>query len=366
VRRAGFFGAVIVALAWFAPAAWARAPIDGRAFPDKVVALTWDDGPDRNTLELARYLHAHRIAATFFVVGRWHAASAEPGVGKGVYETGVESIPILNELVRLGHRIENHTLNHAILTAENVRAQLMENQRLIDAHVTPQVTPQVTHPLRLFRAPGGVWDSATGDAVDKDEALRGMVGPIAWDIDRKDWENSRYCRSERPQVECERAGLPDGELRVKPAVTAHRYVDAIVAAGHGIVLLHDRVGHVGSRYAVDVARILIPELLGRGFVFAPPVLEFGELRKTDGVDFTKSDVIAFGDINGDGRNDVCGRSGAGVRCALSTGRSFTDPTTWLASGLDASTTIRLVDVNGDGRADLCARGALGTSCALAP
>ncbi len=83
-------------------------------------------------------------------------------------------------------------------------------------------------------------------------------------------------------------------------------------------------------------------------------------------------TIRMGDLNGDGRADVCGRANAGVVCALSNGTGFGDATTWSSVPSDANgwnspgqyTTLRLADVNGDGKADLCGRGADGVDCWL--
>ena len=52
-------------------------PFTGTSMPDKTLCLTFDDGPGETngeskgprTLELAQYLHAEGIAATFFVLG---------------------------------------------------------------------------------------------------------------------------------------------------------------------------------------------------------------------------------------------------------------------------------------------------------
>ncbi len=84
-------------------------------------------------------------------------------------------------------------------------------------------------------------------------------------------------------------------------------------------------------------------------------------------------TIQFGDINGDGRADVCGRGGGGIWCALSNGSAmgparqwswdFADSGNW-ASAESYYSSIRLADVNGDGRADVCARGTGGIFCAL--
>jgi hypothetical protein len=76
------------------------------------------------------------------------------------------------------------------------------------------------------------------------------------------------------------------------------------------------------------------------------------------------------DVDGDGRADLCARAAAGYGCRLSTGASFTAVGPVLdalsdASGFDvpaAYATLRTGDVNGDGRADVCARSATGVSC----
>ena len=361
-----------------APAAPALRPqLDGRAFPDKVLALTWDDGPDVHTLELARYLHARHISATFFVVARWiDGVSSDPGSGTGVLETGYDHLDVLGELRALGHRIGNHTLNHVLLgeaDAATVVRQLGEADE--------RLSPFLGEGMRLFRAPGGSWSAAASSAVDGDPATRRLVGPVRWDVDGKDWETSLYCRSSSPAVECE-PDAPGGRSRVKVNVAARRYLAAVEEAGHGIVLLHDRVGHVGSRYALTLAERLIPELETRGYVFAAPVLRFAPpaprawkrpasraaVEAPQGADFADAGAtVRSGDLNGDGRADVCGMTREGVLCALGTGRGFARATVWMdAEAVRGWSEIELVDVNGDGRADLCGTGPEGAVCGVAP
>jgi hypothetical protein len=80
-------------------------------------------------------------------------------------------------------------------------------------------------------------------------------------------------------------------------------------------------------------------------------------------------TIRLADVTGDGRDDLCARFGAGVRCYPSTGAGFgeqvtgpelSDASGW--NGPDHYGTIRMGDVDGDGRADLCARAARGMLC----
>jgi peptidoglycan/xylan/chitin deacetylase (PgdA/CDA1 family) len=341
-----------------------------------VIALTWDDGPDASTLQLASYLKSHRISATFFVVSSWvDGLSDDPGDGKGVFQSGYEFLPILGDLVELGHRVANHTLNHVVLREavgpRTVDRELRENQQNLD--------PFLTNELRLFRAPGGGWGSFAQGIVDKDPYLGRMVGPIAWDIDQKDWDESLHCRGPRGIFECERLG-PGGTLRMKPSVVAARYVASIESAGRGIVLLHDRVGHVGSTYGLEVARAMIPPLEARGFVFASPVLRFSPLvvRRHE-ADVSEAhahwdaSTLGIGDVNGDGRDDACGRDAIGISCAISvqsTGSDGALPRTVFrsvasagAGRWDAAGAIHLADVTGDGRADVCVAGAEGIRCA---
>jgi len=78
-------------------------------------------------------------------------------------------------------------------------------------------------------------------------------------------------------------------------------------------------------------------------------------------------TIRTGDVTGDGLADVCARTTEGLRCWASTGMGFdpeviegpawSDASGWAAP--EHYATIRMADVDGDGREDLCGRGAAG-------
>jgi hypothetical protein len=78
--------------------------------------------------------------------------------------------------------------------------------------------------------------------------------------------------------------------------------------------------------------------------------------------------VRFGDVDADGKADLCALADRGVVCARSTGRGFEQEEVWAAatmlveagSGLGAADSLALADVDGDGRADACwiASGAL--------
>jgi hypothetical protein len=84
-------------------------------------------------------------------------------------------------------------------------------------------------------------------------------------------------------------------------------------------------------------------------------------------------TIQYGDLNGDGKKDICGRGSVGMYCQLSSGNGFSPLSIWsyfVSDGLGWGSnqaywaTITLTDVNGDGKADLCGRASSGIACQL--
>ncbi len=74
--------------------------------------------------------------------------------------------------------------------------------------------------------------------------------------------------------------------------------------------------------------------------------------------------LQFGDLNGDGKDDICSRGYKGVLCHLSTGNGFDTDTTYTIEDFgDPSKgnvpavyhTIHMGDMNGDGKMDVCGR-----------
>jgi N,N-dimethylformamidase beta subunit-like protein/VCBS repeat protein len=110
--------------------------------------------------------------------------------------------------------------------------------------------------------------------------------------------------------------------------------------------------------ARQAAQLLCAHGRGNGGFDAPTIWMVGDLGEGD--DPLRQTTTRFGDIDGDGRADLCVSSADGVRCARSEGTRFGAPSLWTeafarqADGL-SSPTFELVDVDADARLDICGR-----------
>ncbi|HEX7666402.1 MAG TPA: hypothetical protein VF407_17870 [Polyangiaceae bacterium] len=113
--------------------------------------------------------------------------------------------------------------------------------------------------------------------------------------------------------------------------------------------------------------------LSNGKAFATPRVWSADFADAAGIDAPFADhQLVFGDLDGDGRADVCGRTVSGLLCARSTGLAFGPAKIWSAAFSDAAgfddrsyaQSIALRDVDGDGKADACGRLVNGVTCAV--
>lgn len=127
---------------------------------EKLVALTFDDGPDPiYTPKLLQGLKERGIHATFFLIGKSIDGNEE----------------IVKQMHEDGHLIGNHSQNHTQLTVENAEKACQEieetNQKIYDI---TGVSPG------YIRPPYGSWS----------EELECMVPMtvVLWNIDPLDWK----------------------------------------------------------------------------------------------------------------------------------------------------------------------------------
>ncbi len=101
---------------------------------DKLIALTFDDGPRPNVLlgtrgahplpGLLNVLDSSGVKATFFVVG-WRLTPKTWGERRSEENVGVTCIEAAEQLLRRGHELEDHTYSHIELRrAERTKGEL--------------------------------------------------------------------------------------------------------------------------------------------------------------------------------------------------------------------------------------------------
>jgi peptidoglycan/xylan/chitin deacetylase (PgdA/CDA1 family) len=109
------------------PPGWYTAAVGPRV-TNKVLYLTFDDGPSRYTAHLLNALRRHKARATFFVAG-------------GPAKTNRDDI---RRMRRDGHAIGNHTLRHPRLTdvsTKRVRKELITTGRVVGRSMGPCMRP---------------------------------------------------------------------------------------------------------------------------------------------------------------------------------------------------------------------------------
>lgn len=185
---------------------------------NKVVALTFDDGPSKHTEKILNTLKKENARATFFIVG--NKAS--------FYQS------TLLKMVAGGNEIGNHSYSHKLLT----RLSNEEFKKEIDK--TQEVIFETTGYIsKLIRPTYGGYSDKLMSNTDLKLTL--------WDVDSSDW---RY-KSERKIVNNVLNYVEDGD----------------------IILMHDTF----ARTASSVEKI-IKELKNDGFVFVT-VSELNDIKK---------------------------------------------------------------------------------------
>lgn len=213
---------------------------------ERVVALTYDDGPNPPyTSRILDVLDSEHVHATFFVVGR--AAAAYPSV--------------VRREVHEGNAIGNHTWNHEhliVMDAGHVRDSLSRTDEAIYRAANIHT--------RIMRPPFGMRDWFV-----LDEARRMGYTPVMWSVPlAHDWDNP------------------------PPQVIANRILPFVHDGS--IIVLHDgnrgqlcKQQHLASRVCdrnndIEATRLIVEELKREGyrFITVPELIALrGGLTRTE-------------------------------------------------------------------------------------
>ncbi len=181
---------------------------------EKVVALTFDDGPHpRYTDEILAILKNEGIRATFFAIG-----------------SNIMVYPdVMRRVIDAGHEIGNHTYHHPIVKKTSA-AEIEEEIRMTDA-ILQELGCVASG---LFRPPQGMFSPELPAVLKKNQKTA-----ILWNIDTRDWEH----RSSKDI-------LTDIEKNL---------------CGGDIILFHDYIS--GENTTIPAIKKLIPMLKNRGYQF---------------------------------------------------------------------------------------------------
>lgn len=183
----------------------------------KLIALTFDDGPDLvQTNKILDLLNQYDAKCTFFVVGKRVAQYPE----------------IVKRIIAEKHEVANHTYSHTYFrlpaSGDAVRAEIERTEA--------EIFKASGRKSALFRPPGGKYD----ETIVKVSNAMGLVPVMwSWHQDTQDWK--------RPGVR-------------------HIVNKVLRNARNGdIVLFHDHVQGKGKSQTVQALEQILPELHARGY-----------------------------------------------------------------------------------------------------
>jgi peptidoglycan/xylan/chitin deacetylase (PgdA/CDA1 family) len=239
----------------------------GNELPQKTISLTFDDGPGQRTVELADYLAAQGIKATFFINGM-----KVPGRQNAI-----------DAIINRGHLLANHTQNHKQLTRLS-NTQVVSEVSQTDAIIA---AAQPNGPW-LIRAPFGAWNGTVARTING-TTMKKYVGSVFWDVGgaltntaAADWD----CWGKGVSVQrC-------GEL----------YLNEIQTKKRGIVLMHDI-----HNKTIDMVKAIVPKLKQDGYRFVQ-LTEVPAVQRAIGAPVTNADDCASSTLGRNVAENVCVQS----------------------------------------------------------
>jgi peptidoglycan/xylan/chitin deacetylase (PgdA/CDA1 family) len=189
----------------YGPSTGANGNLTGREFPSKMWALTYDDGPAKQTDEILSALAKRNMKATFFWLSKNAPSYAMTAVARAKKE---------------GHGLANHSATHAQLT--KVSSAGLDREIL---NSTSDLEAIYGQKLGFFRLPYGAGrnDSSIRTRIEK----AGLVH-VYWNVDTLDWQDRN------------------------PTTVYQRTMKQVNQQGRGVILFHD----IHSQTVAASARVM--------------------------------------------------------------------------------------------------------------
>lgn len=189
----------------YGPSTGVNGNLTGREFPSKMWALTYDDGPAKQTSQILGELAKRNMKATFFWLSKNIPAYAATSVARAKRE---------------GHGLANHSATHPPLnkaSAAQLDKEILDSTRSLEAAFGQK--------LGFFRLPYGAGrnDSAIRTRIEK----AGLVH-VYWNVDTLDWQDRN------------------------PTTIYQRTMKQVSQQGRGVILFHD----IHSQTVTASARVM--------------------------------------------------------------------------------------------------------------
>ncbi len=206
------------------PYLYAKGSVTEQELPEKVVFLTFDDGPSRNTVKILDTLKQYGVSATFFVIG------------ENLTEDGVE---IAKRALEEGHMLGMHTETHRY---ENIYRSVDSFLQDYDKLAARFVEAFGECPA-IFRFPGGSYSAY----------INPIKGELREELDRRGFLGYDWNVSGEDSV-----GTPTASSIMK------NIFDTIEGQKQPIILLHDSPC---SNLTAEILPEILEKLLANGYEF---------------------------------------------------------------------------------------------------
>lgn len=191
----------------------------------KVMYLTFDDGPSAYTKRLLDVLDQYNVKATFFVTGQ-----------------NLDYVDMIGEAYRRGHTIALHTYSHDYSIYSSAEDYYADLQKIQDI-----VVEQTGEEAKIVRFPGGTSNTTSGKYCE------GIMSFLAKDLEEKGYE---YCDWN--------VSSGDGGGAHDEATVLQNVMNFSSGIRKAIVLQHDTQG-----FSVDAVDDIILYARSQGYLLLP-------------------------------------------------------------------------------------------------
>lgn len=206
------------------PYLYAKGRVTEKDLPEKVVFLTFDDGPSRNTVRILDTLKEYNVCATFFVIG------------ENLTEEGVK---IAKRALEEGHMLGMHTETHRYEAIyHSVDSFLRDYDKLAARFVE-----EFGECPAIYRFPGGSYSAYINPIKEELKEKLGQRGFLGYD-----WNVSGEDSVGTPTAASIRSNI----------------LDVIATREQPIILLHDSPC---SDLTAEVLPEILEKLIAEGYTF---------------------------------------------------------------------------------------------------